>query len=220
MAAGIDPRRAQEAQRATMSSMMITLVTMFILIAILPFYPMISAFMGPYIYAALGLGGKYPIVTIMLMAVILGGLTTLLRELVTDWRKMIRYQCKMNQWMKAYREAVQKKNTYMIKKLQEAQLELLSEQAEVMKKQQYLYPVTMVIIIPMFAGLYGALYQMAGGSSTLIIALPWEQHWNLFDTKYVFPNWILIYSGVSLIFGTALTNIINYLRLRRILKRD
>ncbi len=219
MATRIDPRRAQEAQKATMSSMMIMLITMFMLIAILPFYPVLSAFMGPYIYAALGFGGKYPIITIILMAVILGSLTTILRELVTDWKKMIRYQHKMNQWMKAYREALQKKNTYMIKKLQEAQVELLSEQADVMKKQQYLYPITMILVIPMFAGLYGALYKMSGGAPELFIALPWEPHWNLFDVRYVFPNWLLIYSGVSLIFGTALTNLINYIRLRRILKR-
>lgn len=219
MSSNVDPKKVREAQRATTSSMMIMLITMFLLIAILPFYPLISGFMGPYIYKAFGFEGKYPVITIVLMAVILGSITTILREIVTDWEKMVKYQHKMNQIMKAYREAAQKKNTYMIKKLQEAQLELLSEQAEVMRKQQYLYPITMAIIIPMFAGLYGALYIMAGGTTQLFISLPWEPHWNLFDAKYVFPNWLLLYSGVSLIFGTTLTNLINYIRLHKILKR-
>jgi len=218
--ASTQPGRAQPTPpTSAASSMLIMLFTMLMLFLILPFYPAIASFMGPYIYNIMGFEGKYPVLTIMVLAILLGSFTTLLREITTDWKKMAAYQFKMNQWSKAYKKALQEKNTYMIKKLTDAQMELLSEQAEVMKKQQYIYPITMVIIIPMFAGLYGALAIMSGSSGILTISLPWEPNWNLFDAKYLFPNWVLFYSGVSLIFGTTLTNIINFLRLYPLIKK-
>jgi len=217
--ASTQPKKAQPTPPAAASSMFIMLFTMFMLIAILPFYPAIAAFMGPYIYNAIGFNGKYPVLTIMILAILLGTFTTLLREITTDWKKMAAYQFKMNQWSKAYKKALEEKNTYMIKRLRDVQIELLSEQAVVMKKQQYLYPITMLIIIPMFAGLFGSLSIMSGGSGVLTIRLPWEPNWNLFDVGYLFPNWILFYSGISIIFGTTLTNLINFVRLYPLAKK-
>ncbi len=215
----------------------IMFLTMFIFIMLMPYYGVMAKYIGPVVYKGFSFGVKvYPVeinasghtvigylapgivLSMLAFAAVFGGVTTLIMEATIDWKAQAILQHKAKQLQKKWREAVKSKNTYLMKKLQEKQRELMQEQQKAMKGQMYTYPVTMLLIIPFFAGLWGMLEIVAHGTHYLMIHYPWTYYWNLMDKKYLFPNWIILYSGFSFMLTTLLRRGIEVLRFKKAIR--
>ncbi len=231
------PRRRvqQRPQPRGMGASFVMFLTFFIMIIMMAYYPVMGKYLGPVVYKGFSFGIQtYPVeinvsgnthigyfapglvLSMYAFAAVFGGITTMIMEATIDWRAQAILQHKSKQLQKKWKEAVRSKNTYLMKKLQEKQMELMQEQQKVMKNQMYTYPVTMLLIIPFFAGLWGMLNIMAHGSHYLLIHYPWTYYWNLLDTRYLFPNWIILYSGFSFVLTTLLRRGIEFLRFRKV----
>ncbi|MCG7845168.1 MAG: EMC3/TMCO1 family protein, partial [Methanomassiliicoccales archaeon] len=71
--------------------------------------------------------------------------------------------------------------------------------------QLKLMPVTMLIIIPIFAWI--AVF--VGGLDSTLITVPWSNLADL-NASYLFPSWILLYSLISVPFGQLLSRGLRY----------
>jgi len=71
--------------------------------------------------------------------------------------------------------------------------------------------VTMAVIIPVFAWLY---IFVSLDVPTTMISVPW--YWNTdLNASSVLPNWILLYSLVTLPFGQVLARVLKYFSFRK-----
>ena len=166
----------------------------------------------------IGFGGKYPLLTIFLASVVLVLATTAIRHFLTDWTKMAMMQEAMRAFSKEMKEARKTNNTYKLKKLTDAQTDLMQLQSQAQMEQMKPMALTMLLVIPIFAWLGAWLaspevaVQIANpdGSTTakLFFRAPWNDAWNIMD-PYTwitgnpgwFPRWIVLYSLFGIPFG-------------------
>ena len=83
-----------------------------------------------------------------------------------------------------------------------------------MQSQFKLMPVTMIVIIPIFAWLANFVYL---DLSSTIFSVPWEFNADM-ENQSVLPNWILLYSLVTLPFGQVLQRVLKLFSFRRKLR--
>ncbi len=75
-------------------------------------------------------------------------------------------------------------------------------------------PVTMIVIIPIFAWLANFVYMDLGST---MFSVPWEFNANMRNSN-VLPNWVLLYSLVTLPFGQVLQRVLKVFSFRKRLK--
>jgi uncharacterized membrane protein (DUF106 family) len=122
--------------------------------------------------------------------------------------------------MRAYttemREARKSNNTYKLKKLTDAQADVMQLQSSVQMDQMKPMALTMLLVIPIFAWLGVFLAALAAdvarpdGSmyDQLFFRAPWNAEWNIME-PYTwitgnpgwFPRWIVLYSLFGIPFG-------------------
>jgi uncharacterized membrane protein (DUF106 family) len=183
---------------------------------------MLDQFNGGHIRSALGIAAGYvfqptigfgyalPLVTILIASVILVIGTTAIRHFLVDWVNMARVQEAMRAFQKEFSQARKDNNTYKLKKLTEAQPEVMALQAEMSTEQMKPMAFTMIIVVPIFAWLatFVAGAALAGHH---VIRVPWDTAWDLTmntappDHKWYllgfFPRWIVLYSLFGIPFG-------------------
>jgi len=93
------------------------------------------------------------------------------------------------------------------------QPKVMEESMKQTTTQMKLMPVTMLIIIPIFAWL--AVF--VGNMDSALITVPWSKVADLNDT-YVLPSWVLLYSLISIPFGQVLSRGLRYFSFKRRLK--
>lgn len=164
----------------------------------------------------IGFGGRYPLLTIFLASVVLVIATTAIRHFLTDWTKMAKMQEAMRAFSKEMKEARKTNNTYKLKKLTDAQADLMQLQSQAQMEQMKPMALTMLLVIPIFAWLGAWLAGLAAdmprsdGSTYDFLAFraPWNAEWNIMD-PYTwitgnpgwFPRWIVLYSLFGIPFG-------------------
>lgn len=164
----------------------------------------------------IGFGGRYPLLTIFLASVVLVIATTAIRHFLVDWTKMARVQEGMRAYTSEMREARKTNNTYKLKKLADAQGDVMQLQSEVQMDQMKPMALTMLLVIPIFAWLGAFLAGIAAdvplpdGSTKdeLLFRAPWNASWDLM-APYTwitgnpgwFPRWIVLYSLFGIPFG-------------------
>jgi uncharacterized membrane protein (DUF106 family) len=126
-------------------------------------------------------------------------LTIIIRHLMTDYVAQAEGQKIVGAFNKELRDARKSNNMYKMKKLLEMQPKILSKSMEQTKTQFKLMPISMLIVIPIFAWL--AVF--VGHLDSPYYAVPWSSVAN-FNEAYLFPQWILVYTLVTIPFGQVL----------------
>jgi len=206
----------------------VTTVLLFVsfgLVILILFNPGLRVVLGQYagyvLQPALGFGGAYPLLTILLASVLLVVSTTAIRHFLIDWVNMARVQEAMRSFQKEFAAARKENNTYKLKKLTDAQPQIMEMQAEMSTEQMKPMAFTMLLVIPIFAwlaGLFAAATATAGAGLFVatghhVIHVPWDRAWDLtlntdppehhFYLLGFLPRWIVLYS----LFGIPLGQI-------------
>lgn len=161
---------------------------------------------GLVLNPAIGFGGRYPVLTIMIAGTIMVLATTLIRHFTTDWLEQARFQSYMRSFTKELSTARKENNTYKMKKLQDRQPEVLLKQQEVQAKQMKTMPYTMLIVIPLFAWLITFLISL----DYWWYSAPWNSRVDMWRIAFLFPNYILLYMTLSIPLGALVQKAMKY----------
>jgi uncharacterized membrane protein (DUF106 family) len=152
-----------------------------------------------------GFGGRWPVLTILLAGTLMVLATTLIRHFTTDWLEQARISAYMRSFNKELMAARKENNTYKIKKLQDRQPEVLKMQQEMSAKQMRTMPLTMIVVVPLFAWLFLFLEQL----DYWWYSAPWNPRVDMFGTT-VFPHYILLYMALSIPLGALVQKAMKY----------
>jgi len=164
----------------------------------------------------LGFGGAYPVFSIMLGGTLLVLLTTLVRHFTTDWLEMAKAQNTMRHFQKELQKARKENNTYRLKKLQDRQMDILQMQQQAQARQMRTMPLTMVVVVPLFAWMGLFISRL----DYWFFTTPWNEAVDMFRTNgvvfgsSVFPHWILLYMALSIPLGALAQKAMKYLSWR------
>lgn len=203
-----------EQQRPSGGIAQFLMIFMFMLALLVVFDPSLRSAMGNavgYIFwPTISFGNRYPIWTIFFCGIITVTLSTTIRHYFIDWVETAKAQKQMSAFSKEFRKAQLSNNTYKIKKLTEMQPEIMAKQSKLMMSQMKPMGFTMVIIIAIFTWLWLFIEDL----SSHTITLPWEANWDL-EKFFVLPNWIFIYSLISIPFGQVLQRALKLLSFKK-----
>jgi uncharacterized membrane protein (DUF106 family) len=152
-----------------------------------------------------GFDGSFPVVSLFLTGAFMTFLSIVVRHFFTDYVKQARSQKIMSAFNKEMSAARKENNTYKLKKMLELQPKMMEESMKQTTTQMKLMPVTMLIIIPIFAWL--AVF--VGDLQSAVITVPWSNSADL-NHVYVLPAWVLLYSLISVPFGQLLSRGLRY----------
>ena len=184
-------------------------IFMFILAVFVMFDPVLRQALGDIV--GLGLGpvigfeGNYPTLTLILAGMFMTGLTIVVRHFFTDYVQQAESQKIVGAFNKELRKARLENNTFKTKKLMEQQPKIMEKSMKMTGSQLKLMPVTLLIVIPIFAWVAVFMYQV----TSPLIAVPWAFGVDL-NALNLFPNWVLLYSLISIPFGQILSRLLRY----------
>jgi uncharacterized membrane protein (DUF106 family) len=171
-----------------------------------------------------GFNGAMPVVTLFLTGILMTSLTIIFRHFFTDYVKQAESQKIVSSFNKELRAARVENNKYKIKKLTEEQPKIMKKSMDMSTIQMKLMPVTMIIVIPIFAWLD---VFMNGLDPLPVVNLPWATAVPLVNRVVdgvfingttVLPNWVLLYSLVSIPFGQILARSLRWYQFNRRVK--
>ncbi len=192
-----------------LTTMMIFILAMFIMFD-QNLRNMLGRLVGTVLQPIIGFDYQYPMLTLALAGLIMVSFSIIVRSLFTDYVDMARSQKVMSEFNKELRQARQDNNLYKIKKLTEHQQEIMSKSMEMSTQQLKLMPATLLFIIPIFAW----VFLFVDDLPSAIISVPWQPVVDLKDSN-VLPNWILVYTLVSIPFGHVLTRTIRFFQFKK-----
>jgi len=200
-------------QTSQMMWMMISLAIVFAL-----FIPEVRNTIGRalnYVFGpAIGFNGDYVVLTLMIAGILMIGLSTVIRTLMTDTMKQARNQKEMSAFNAELRQARIENNLYKIKKLTEQQKVMMSKSMESSMKMMKTMPITMMIIIPMFSWVWYFLGTLTIDQVT--VAVPWSNNVVLTDTMAGFlPTWVLMYMLITIPVGQLLGRLIRWFKFKK-----
>ncbi|HLF16765.1 MAG TPA: EMC3/TMCO1 family protein [Candidatus Thermoplasmatota archaeon] len=196
--------------------MLVTLLSFFLVLYVMSNTAIRNALgeaVGTVLGPVIGFGGHYPVLTLMLAGAVMVLLTTLLRHFTTDWLEMAKSQAVMRHFQKEFQRARKENNTYQIKKLQDQQPDIMARQAEMSSRQMRTMPLTMIVVIPLFAWMFHFVTNL----DYWYFASPWNVEVHMFEKNgilfgsSVFPHWILLYSALSIPLGALVQKSMKYL---------
>ncbi len=152
-----------------------------------------------------GFDGSFPVVSLFLTGAFMTTLSIVVRHFFTDYVEQTKSQKIMSAFNKEMQAARKENNTYKLKKMVELQPKMMEESMKQTTTQMKLMPVTMLIIIPIFAWL--AVF--VGDLQSAAITVPWSNNADL-NKVYVLPAWVLLYSLISVPFGQLLSRALRY----------
>lgn len=152
-----------------------------------------------------GFDGSFPVVSLFITGAFMTSLSIVVRHFFTDYVKQVKSQKIMSAFNKEMQSARKENNTYKLKKMMELQPKMMEESMKQTTTQMKLMPVTMLIIIPIFAWL--AVF--VGDLESAMITVPWSDNANL-NASYLLPAWVLLYSLISVPFGQLLSRGLRY----------
>lgn len=161
-----------------------------------------------------GFGGHEPILTLLLTGLIMSFFSITVRHLFSDWIEQARSARITSAFQKELREARTSNNTYKLKKLTEMQPQIMAQSLKASQTQLKLMPVTMLVIIPIFAWLANFVYLDLQSTT---FSVPWAFNADM-KSSNVLPNWVLLYSLLTLPFGQVLTRVLKYFSFSRRLR--
>jgi uncharacterized membrane protein (DUF106 family) len=170
---------------------------------------------GVALMPLVGFSGQFPVLTLVCTGLIMTFFSVTVRHFFIDWVAMARNQRIMSAFQKELREARTSNNTFKLKKLTEIQPQMTAQSLKSTQMQFKLMPVTMIVIIPIFAWLANFVYL---DLSSTIFSVPWEFNADMKNSN-VLPNWILLYSLTTIPFGQVLQRTLKYFSFTKRLHR-
>jgi uncharacterized membrane protein (DUF106 family) len=184
-------------------------IFMFILAVFVLFDPVLRDALGNIVGMGLGpvigFGGNYPTLTLILAGMVMTGLTIVVRHFFTDYVQQAESQKIVSAFNKELRKARMENNTFKTKKLMEQQPKIMEKSMKMTGSQLKLMPVTLLIVVPIFAWVAVFMFQI----TSPLIAVPWSYSVDL-NALNLFPNWVLLYSLISIPFGQILSRLLRY----------
>jgi uncharacterized membrane protein (DUF106 family) len=191
----------------------------FVMIAILVLFDQnIRSALGEavgYVFQPLfGFNYEYVVLTLVITGVIMAAATIVVRHFFTDYVEQAENQKVVSAFNKELRQARLENNTFKTKKLTEMQPQILQKSMKTSSTQLKLMPVTLIVVIPIFAWI--SVFMVDAHSP--LVAVPWSFNVNLLSNAIFFPNWVLLYSLISIPFGQVLARSLRYYDFRKRLR--
>jgi len=161
-----------------------------------------------------GFDGQLPILTLLFTGLIMSLFSITVRHFFVDWVDQARNARITSAFQKELREARTSTNTYKLKKLTEIQPQIMAQSLKSSQTQMKLMPITMLVIIPIFAWLANFVYLDV---SSTAFSVPWSLNASM-ENSNVLPNWVLLYSLLTLPFGQVVTRVLKYFSFSRRLR--
>ena len=165
-----------------------------------------------------GMDGKYPIVTLFIVGALMASFSAILRSFFTDMIEQAKSQQIMSAFNKELRQARLENNSFKIKKLTEMQPTMMAKNMENSNKMMKSMPYTMIIIIPLFLWIRYFVNVTVKDAGTLGIFVPWANV-SLLDQIWFMPDWILIYTLISIPFGQIVNRLIRTYKFKKYLQK-
>jgi len=164
-----------------------------------------------------GFHGHEPVLTLLFTGLLMSFFSIVVRHFFVDWVDMARNQRISSAFQKELREARTSNNTYKLKKLTELQPQIMAQTFKASGTQMKLMPVTMLVVIPIFAWLANFIYITVSATTSTTISVPWSLDTDMKGSN-ILPNWILLYSLLTLPFSQVLTRGLKYFSFSKRLK--
>ena len=205
-------------QAPPMPSMMPMLVMMFLILILYTVDGkdhIIGEFLNHGLFF-LGMDGEYPVVTLFITGAIMASTSAILRSFFMDMLAQAKSQQIMSAFNKELRQARLENNSFKIKKLTELQPTMMAKNMENSNKMMKSMPFTMIIIIPMFLWIR-YFVNVTVPEANLGVFVPWAEV-SLLGQVWFMPNWILIYTLISIPFGQIVNRLIRTYKFRKHLR--
>ena len=161
-----------------------------------------------------GFGGNQPILTLLFTGLLMSFFSIGVRHFFVNWIDQARTQRITSAFQKELRGARTSNNTYKLKKLTDLQPQIMAQSMKASQTQLKLMPVTMLVVIPIFAWLANFIYL---DLSSTTFSVPWAFSADMKHSS-ILPNWVLLYSLLTLPFGQILTRVLKYFSFSRRLR--
>ncbi len=172
--------------------------------------------MGSVLEPYLGFDKEFPVMTIFLAGFIMIVFSTSIRHIFIDWMEMARIQKIMYAFNKEMREAQISQNQRRVEKLVEFQPEIMKLQADLSSNQMKPMMFTMLIAIPIFMWLHSFI----GDLPYPYVTIPWNAEWDMTGRRIILPNWVWIYSFLSLPIGQTYMRFLKIRDLKRSMNQE
>jgi uncharacterized membrane protein (DUF106 family) len=204
---------AEEKPPSGTSPMMLMMFMLLMMIILID--PRIRSGMGmaldPVLTPVLGFDFHFPLITLFLAGLMSITFSTVLRHFTTNWMELARIQKVQSAFNKEMRDARLKNDTAKLKKLQEKQPEIMKMSLQISSSQMKMMPITMIFVIPIFVWLSIFMYQLP----VRTISVPWASKVSLLvGSVCFFPNWIILYSLLSIPFSQVLQRLLKLYKFR------
>lgn len=166
---------------------------------------------GYGLFPLIGFEAQMPVITLILTGLTMTFFSVTVRHLFVNWVDQAKSQRIMSAFQKEMKEARQSNNTFKLKKLTAIQPDMMAQSMKASGAQLKLMPVTMIVIIPIFAWLSNFVYIDLASTS---FSVPWELNSDMKNSN-ILPNWILLYSLVTIPFGQVLQRGLKYVSFMR-----
>ncbi len=164
---------------------------------------------------AIGFGGAFPVITIMIAELVVVLLGTTLRIVFTDFVEQARIQRIMGALRKEQRAAFKERDQARIRKLNQHQNKFMMQQSQVMQKQMRILPITLIVIFPLFTWLSVFLYALPYP----VFTVPWSSRVYFTEQFLVFPSWVYLYAILGIPFTQIYQRLLRYFMLKRRLEK-
>ncbi len=161
----------------------------------------LGSLVGLVFYPLFGFHGKYILLTILFSSITMASFSSAVTFYHTDFVEQARAQKIMSAFNKELREARMAKKTTKVDKLMKMQPDMMQMQTKAMGGQYKVMAYTMVIFMAVFAW----IYIMVENLQYQYFSVPWEPRAYLLS-RHVFPSWVLMYSLMSMAFGSVIRN--------------
>ncbi len=167
----------------------------------------VGTVLGPII----SFDGRFPLLTLFCASLIMVSLRSVLMHFFTDYVQTAKTQKIMKEFNKELRQARMAGNQLKVKKLLELQPQIMKYQSKIMMTQMKTMILTMLVAMSVFTW----LFTFMEGLDYRFASLPWEAKWHLLDRAYLFPNWILLYSMMSIPLSQAFSRLLKLYEFRK-----
>lgn len=221
------PRMTPEQSQAQKSQLMFTMVYMLILLVNLTIISNttlrndVGGALSVVLIPMIGFNYRFPLLTIVLVGVLIGLVTSVPRYFFTDWLKMGRLQQRQRFFNKAFREAYRNNQKDKIQKMQKMRMQMSTEQM-----QQSMNTTKPLMVLSFFTLLLFAwVYYFIDRLNYKIVAYPWNFNINVVTSHIsVAEYWMITYAFTSLVIGYLATMLIKYVdftfKLRKMEKQE
>ena len=165
------------------------------------------------VFKYIGFQGEFPVSTLIIAGLIMTSLSSIIRSVMSDPIKMAKNQHIQKEFNQEMRTARLENNLYKTKKLTEQQPKIMAASMSASQDQMKVMPVTMLIVIPIYAWVFYFINVTAREAGNILINVPWS----VVDltSSFILPSWILIYTLISIPIGQLVNKTVRHFLLKK-----